>query len=139
MDPRTKAIRDQRREALRPIFDKMDREGRIRAWLAREVGVTRATLWHYEHGTNRVPQWFLERACAALGMSPNDIHLPNGPGGMHVQKLGEHRQRPLKLRDGTQRQQRERTNGISPSHHGYQRPTQHGTARGNERRRAASA
>jgi transcriptional regulator with XRE-family HTH domain len=75
------------------MFEALEARGTPRAWFARKMGITRAQLYNYERGLNRVPQGFIERACALLGIPPERITLNETPGGRYVQQPDEHRRR----------------------------------------------
>ena len=56
--------------AMVRLFAYMQERGIQRAWLARRLGVTRATVWHYEHRGMEMPLYRFEVACHALDVSP---------------------------------------------------------------------
>lgn len=73
---RTASSEESRREStLKPLFSTLTIQGRTRAWLAKKLDVSRPMLSNYEHGARRIPPWFIERACEAIGVPPSIIQL----------------------------------------------------------------
>jgi transcriptional regulator with XRE-family HTH domain len=58
------------------LFAFMVGRGMRRAWLAQHLDISRALLWRYEHGYDRMPAQFVERACRIVGIPASLITIP---------------------------------------------------------------
>lgn len=77
--PVTDAVRESRSTQLRAIFERLEERGTPRAWLARQIGISRSRLWKYENGINPTPAWVVQQACVILGIPPTIVPLANQP------------------------------------------------------------
>lgn len=94
-----------RQAYVRPIFAVVDNLGGLggkRVALARRLGISRAQLSHYEHGTNRIPRWFPERACMVVGLPLEVLHT-DMPDEVIFQRPNEHRRRlPKRIQESNE-------------------------------------
>ena len=83
---RTDAVtRTARSQVLAPIFDTLNARGSTRSWLAGRLELDRRRLWAFEHGVERMPPWFVERACATLGIPSSFVSIPE-PRDLYIQQ-----------------------------------------------------
>lgn len=79
---KTKLTRAEREEVAERIFSVVRRRGTPKAWLARQVGVSRTAILKYERGIN-LPDRFIEKACEVLEITidvPKKVGKHNGGG-----------------------------------------------------------
>jgi transcriptional regulator with XRE-family HTH domain len=69
-------LRSEREQVLSPLFTYVEGRGMRRAWLARQLNISRALLWNYEHGVTRISPDFVERACRIVGIPTGLICIP---------------------------------------------------------------
>lgn len=78
-------VRYARTRVMRPLFAYMVGRGMRRAWLAQQLGISRALLWRYEHGRIRVPDQFIGDACRMVGIPTSLITIPE-PRDLYIQQ-----------------------------------------------------
>jgi transcriptional regulator with XRE-family HTH domain len=78
-------LRRDREQVIEPLFEYMEQRGMLRAWLARQLGISTALLWNYEHGLTRLPPDFIRRACKIVGFSARRIKVPK-PRERYIQQ-----------------------------------------------------
>jgi hypothetical protein len=69
----TSATRQQRAEAVAPIFEALTEQGRMRKWLAEKIGCHYTTLQRYQYGMAQMPSEAIKKAYEALGMEPSHV------------------------------------------------------------------
>jgi hypothetical protein len=81
----TKAVRDERTRLLAPLFAQMRLQRMSNVYVAEKLGIPDKRLWAYQHGETRIPQDFIERACAVVGLAPSLIPVPE-PRDIYLQQ-----------------------------------------------------
>lgn len=78
-------------EAVGQLFSILNEQGRMRKWLAKQIGISKTALWNYEHGIRTMPQAVYDRACEALNAPPAiaNTKLPHNPPGRKAYTLAQ--------------------------------------------------
>ena len=78
------------KKAVKPIFEALEQQGRMKKWLAEKIGISKNALRNYELGIRAMPQSVFDKACVILGLPSSiaQIKLPiYRPGRRPIQKL----------------------------------------------------
>lgn len=67
------------RRANDRLLAEIDRQGRRKDWVARQLGVSAYALWRYETGRSAPPAGWYERAAALLGVPVCRIEPKGAP------------------------------------------------------------
>lgn len=80
-----KTVREQRAQALEPLFAQMRLHRMSNRWMAAQLGIPEKRLWAYKSGEIRLPEGFIKRACQVVGLLPSLIPIPE-PRDLYIQQ-----------------------------------------------------
>lgn len=78
-------VRAKRASVLAPLFAVLRERGIKRQWFADQLGISRNSLWNYQHGYDRLPIGLIERACQLVGIPTVFVPIPS-PRDLYIQQ-----------------------------------------------------
>ena len=78
-------VRAKRASVLAPLFAVLQERGIKRQWFADQLGISRNSLWNYQHGYDRLPIGLIDRACQLVGIPTVFVPIPE-PRDLYIQQ-----------------------------------------------------